>query len=151
MCEGAKSLRQKVWTCTKILSSNIYYFVAILRFLEIFGQRSVFFGSKTVFLGQEVHCCVIYIVFYTELYLQIYNYVQNRRFCRKNSQCLLDKKFYRHFCPANFCQLLPPCLGVYTSNPVSIKMQIFHTGSSKIRKSNFHHDSPLSLFDQNLE
>ena len=68
----------------------------LCRNIKIFGNlwtKKCIFWPKTVFLGQEVHCCVIYIVFYTELYLQIYNYVQNRRFCRKNSKYLLDKNF----------------------------------------------------------
>ena len=58
---------RKVWTWTKILSPNIRYFVGILRFvaiyalLEIFGQKMSFFGSKTVFLGQEVHYYMVYI------------------------------------------------------------------------------------------
>ena len=52
--EGAKGPRRKVWTQTKILSSNIRYFVAILRFVAIyalFGRlcQTVFFGvNKSV-------------------------------------------------------------------------------------------------------
>ena len=85
LCKGMKGLRQKVWTWTKILSPNICYFVGILRFvaiyalLEIFGQKMSFFGSKTVFLGQEVHYYMVYIAYFTELILQICDYAQKRR------------------------------------------------------------------------
>ena len=50
--ECAKGLRRKVWTQTKILSPNIRYFVAILRFVAIyaiFGRlkaRNVLFWIK---------------------------------------------------------------------------------------------------------
>ena len=37
LCEGTKGHRQKVWTQTKILSPNIRYFVAILRFVAIYA------------------------------------------------------------------------------------------------------------------
>ena len=70
----------------KILSPNIHYFVAILRFvaiyaffLEIFGQKKCLSGSKTVFLGQEVHYYMVYIAYFTELILQICDYAQKRR------------------------------------------------------------------------
>ena len=65
--------------------------------MEIFGQKSAFFRSKTESLGQEVHCYVIHIAFNTELNLQICNFVQNRRFCRENSNYALDEKFYVFF------------------------------------------------------
>ena len=43
-------------------------FVAIYAlFLEIFGQKKCLFGSKTVFLGQEVHYYMVYIAYFTEL------------------------------------------------------------------------------------
>ena len=38
-------------------------FVAIL---EIFGQNKCLFGSKTAFLGQEVHYYMVYFAFSTE-------------------------------------------------------------------------------------
>ena len=50
----------------------------LTQFLEIFG-------SKTVFLGQEVHYYMVYIAYFTELMLQISDYAQKRRSCRKNS------------------------------------------------------------------
>ena len=37
LCEGTKGLRHKVWTGTIILSPNIRYFVAILRFVAIYA------------------------------------------------------------------------------------------------------------------
>ena len=48
----------------------------------------MFFGSKTVFLGQEVHYYMVCIAYFTELSLQICNCAHKRRICR---------------------QLLPPC------------------------------------------
>ena len=38
----AKGLRRKVWTRTKILSPNIRYFVAILRFVAIYAFYKAF-------------------------------------------------------------------------------------------------------------
>ena len=43
------------------------------------GQKKCLFGSKTVFLGQEVHYYMVYIEYFTELILQICNYAQKRR------------------------------------------------------------------------
>ena len=37
------------------------------------------FGSKTVFLGQEVHFYMVYIAYFTELILQICDFAQKRR------------------------------------------------------------------------
>ena len=37
MCEGTKGLHRKVWTLTKILSTNIRCFVAKLRFVPIYS------------------------------------------------------------------------------------------------------------------
>ena len=63
----SKGLRRKVWTQTKMLSPNIRYFVAIFRFVAIytlFGRlwaKKCSFGSKTVFLGQEVHYNMVHV------------------------------------------------------------------------------------------
>ena len=51
-------------------------FVAIYALFEIFGQKKCLFGSKTVFLGKELHPYMVYIAYYTELNLQICNYAQ---------------------------------------------------------------------------
>ena len=106
MCGGTKGLRRNVWTRTKILSPNICYFVAILRFVAIyahFGRRWV----KIVFLGQEPYQYMIYIEYYNELRLQLCNYAQKRRICRENSK---DKIFVVIF--AIGCQLRPPCCNI---------------------------------------
>ena len=103
-CEGTKGLRRKVWTWTKILSPNMRYFVAILRFVTIytlFGNlwtKMTFFGLKTVFLGQKVHYYMVYIAYFTELNLQICDYSQKRRICRENCKYALGKNFHGHFC-----------------------------------------------------
>ena len=69
MCEGTKGVRRKVWTRTKILSPNIRYFDAILRFVAIYAL------------------CIAY---YTELNLKICNCVQKRRICREKYKYALD-------------------------------------------------------------
>ena len=57
------------------------------------------FWVKTVLIGQEVHYYMVYIAYLTELILQICNYAQKRRICRKNSKYALDENLYDHFCP----------------------------------------------------
>ena len=42
-------------------------FVAIYALFGDFWAKKVFFGSKTVFLGQEVHYYMVYIAYFTEL------------------------------------------------------------------------------------
>ena len=65
LCEGTKGLYRKVWTWTKVLSTNIRYFVAKLRFVAIFalfwrfGANKSFFGTTIVFHGQELHCYIL--------------------------------------------------------------------------------------------
>ena len=76
--EGLKVLgfHRKVWTRTKSFSPNIRYFVAILRFVAIYAlfgnlwATKFFFGSETVFLGQEVNHYMVCVAYYTELNLQ---------------------------------------------------------------------------------
>ena len=45
-------------------------------------QKKCLFGSKTVFLGQEVHYYMVYIAYFTELDLQICDYAQKRHILR---------------------------------------------------------------------
>ena len=45
----AKGLRQKVWTRTKILSPNIRYYIAILRFVAINTLFGSLLGKKVLF------------------------------------------------------------------------------------------------------
>ena len=47
-----------------------------MHFLDIFGQKKCLFGSKTVFLGQEVHYYMVYIAYFTVLILQICDYAE---------------------------------------------------------------------------
>ena len=58
-------------------------------------------------LGQEVHYFMVYIAYFTELNLQISNYMQERRICCENCKYALDENFHGHFCPqrkaAKFC------------------------------------------------
>ena len=116
MRRGTGGPRRKVWSWTKILSPKIRYFVAnkdlsrFTHFLEIFGQKKCLFGSKIVFLGQEVH--LVYIAYFSELNLQIRDYAQKQRICRENCKYALDESFHGHFCPqqkAAKLQVLLPC------------------------------------------
>ena len=106
MCEGTKGVCQKVLTRAKILSPSVGCFVAILRFVSIYaffwktlGKNSVFFGSKTVFLGQEVHYYMVYIAYFTELIWQICDYAQKRAFDAKIVNTRLTKIFIAIFAP----------------------------------------------------
>ena len=64
--ERASGAHRKVWTWTKILSSNIRYFVVIFRFVTIYAlfgnlwAKKVF--SKKVFFG---HYYMVFIAYYT--------------------------------------------------------------------------------------
>ena len=110
MCEGTKGRRQKVDTQTKILSPNIRYFVAILRFVAIYAlfgnlrAKEVPFGSNKVFFGQEVHYYMVYFAYYTEFNVQICDYAQKGHICRENRKYAHDENFDGHFC---FRQRLP--------------------------------------------
>ena len=46
-------------------------FVAIYALFGDLWAKKNLFGSKTVFLGQEVHYYMVYIAYFTELILQI--------------------------------------------------------------------------------
>ena len=69
-------------------------------FWKTLGKISAFLRSNTVFIWQE-------IAYSSELNLQICNYAQNRRICRKISKYTPDEHFDAHFCPhrkaTNFC------------------------------------------------
>ena len=54
-------------------------FVAIYALFGDLWAKKCLFGSKTVFLGQELHYYMVYIAYFTELILQIYDYAQKRR------------------------------------------------------------------------
>ena len=54
-------------------------FVAIYALFGDLWAKKCLFGSKTVFLGQEVHYYMVYIAYFTELILQICDYAQKRR------------------------------------------------------------------------
>ena len=50
---------------------------------------------------------MVYFAYFTELILQICDYAQKQRICRKNCKYALDGNFHGHFCPrrkaAKFC------------------------------------------------
>ena len=85
-----------------------------MHFSEIFGQKQCLFGSKTVFLGQEVHYYMVYMAYFTELNLKIWDYAQNDAFVAKIVITRLTKGFMAIFAPAEslpspatlFCNML---------------------------------------------
>ena len=87
------------------------------------------FWVKTVLLGQEVHYYMVYIAYFTELNLQICDYVQKQRIHRKNSKYALDENFHGHFFlwrkAANFC------------HPVSVSHFWFSTTLTLIKRITF--------------
>ena len=54
--------------------------------MHVLEDLSCFFGTTTVFLGQEVHYYMVYIAYYTESNLQKCNYVQNKVFVAKKGK-----------------------------------------------------------------
>ena len=50
LCKGTKGLRRKIWTQTKILSPKIRYFVAIIRFVEIYALFGNLWAKKCCFV-----------------------------------------------------------------------------------------------------
>ena len=75
----AEVAREHGWHPGKSLDSDENFKPEHTHFLEIFGQKKCLFGSKTVFLGQEVHYYMVYIAYFTGLILQICDYAQKRR------------------------------------------------------------------------
>ena len=64
-------------------------------FLEVYAQKKCFFGSNTVFLGQEMHYYMLCIAYFTRLNWQICNYAQKRR--RKKSKYAVGESFHAIF------------------------------------------------------
>ena len=79
---GCAGLRRKVWTQMKILSPNLRYFVAIIRFVAIYApfggqEKGLFLGSNTVYicgktwrsaLSHDIYC-MLYVNIFCDLYL----------------------------------------------------------------------------------
>ena len=68
LCEGTKGLGRTVWTRTKILSPNICYFVAVLKFvaiyalLEIFEKRAFGVKNSVVWAKKCTNKCMVCIL-----------------------------------------------------------------------------------------
>ena len=87
----AEVAREHRWHPPKSLDSDENFkpkhtlFCRELRFFAIYAlfgdlwAKKCLLGSKTVFLGQEVHYYMVYIAYFTELILQICDYAQKRR------------------------------------------------------------------------
>ena len=88
MTRVAEVAREHGWHPPKSLDSGENFkpehtlFCCELRFVAIYAlfgdlwAKKCLFGSKTVFLGQEVHYYMVYIAYFTELILQICDYAQ---------------------------------------------------------------------------
>ena len=86
----AEVAREHGWHPPKSLDSDENFkpehtlFCRELRFVAIYAlfgdlwAKKCLFGSKTVFLGQEVHYYIVYIAYFTELILQICDYAQKQ-------------------------------------------------------------------------
>ena len=119
LCRVAEVAREHGWHPPKSLDSDKNFkpehtlFCRKLRFVAIYAlfgdlwAKKCLFGSKTVFLGQEVQYYMLYIAYFTALNLQICNYAQKRRMSHENFKYVLDENFHGHFCPrrkaAKFC------------------------------------------------
>ena len=87
----AEVAREHGWHPLKSLNSDENFqpkhtlFYRELRFVAIYAlfgdlwAKKCLFGSKTVFLKQEVHYFMVYIAYFTELGLQMCDYAQKRR------------------------------------------------------------------------
>ena len=117
-CRVAEVAREHGWHLLKSLDSDENFkhehtlfcelrFVAIYALFGDLWPKKCLFGSKTVFLGQEVHYHMVCIAYFTELILQICDYAQKRRIWRQNCKYALDENFHCHFCSrrkaAKFC------------------------------------------------
>ena len=133
----AEVAREHGWHPPKSLDSDENFkpehtlFCRELRFVAIYAlfgdlwAKKCLFGSKTVFLGQEVHYYMVYIAYFTELILQICDYAQKRRIWRENCKYVLDKNFHCHFCSrrkaAKFCHpALVPCEVPYNTDHLTL-------------------------------
>ena len=66
-----------------LLCRDIGSLIHLRTFWESLAKEMFFFGSKTVFLGQEVHYHMVYIAYHSELNLQISNSAKNFAFVAK--------------------------------------------------------------------
>ena len=107
----AEVAQEHGWHLTKSLDPDENFkpehtlFCGELRFVAIYAifgdlwAKKCLFGSKTVFLGLEVHYYMVYIAYFTELILQICDYAQERRICCENCKYALDENCHGLFCP----------------------------------------------------
>ena len=96
-------MHQQSWSQLQLI---LNYSDDLRTFWETLGKK-VLFGSKTVFLWQEVHYYMVYIAYFTELNLQICDCAQKRHIWRENCKNAFDENFHCHFCSrrkaAKFC------------------------------------------------
>ena len=86
-------------------------------------KNSVSWARIALFVG---------IANYTELNLQICSYAQKQRICRKQSKYALDESFDGHLPSPKGCQLLPPCLELFSltlASSILTTMGILSLGS----------------------
>ena len=84
-CAGARGAPAEKFGLRQFFLAQTYAILSrikICRNYALFGDlwaKKCLFGSKTVFLGQELQYYMVYIVYFTELILQICDYAQKRR------------------------------------------------------------------------
>ena len=104
---GSTGGTRQAWTYVNFCRELRFVAIYALFFWDLWAKK-VPFWVKTVLLGQEVHCYMVYIAYFTELILQIWDYTQKRRIWRENCKYPLDENFHCHFCSrrkaAKLCQ-----------------------------------------------
>ena len=76
---------QKFEALTLLFCHNFKICRDLHTFWKTLGKKCVFFCffvfflSKTVFLGQDVHYYMVYVAYFTELILQICDYAEKQR------------------------------------------------------------------------
>ena len=80
-------MHQQSWSQLQLI---LNYSDDLRTFWKTLGKK-VLFGSKTVFLWQEVHYYMVYGASYTELIWQLFNYAQKWRICREITNTCLTK------------------------------------------------------------
>ena len=85
----------------------------------------MFFGSKTVFLGQEVHYYMVCIAYFTELSLQICNCAHKRRICRQLLPPCPTIRFF-NWVPALIVFVSVPCTRRYIAATCPCASHFFH-------------------------
>ena len=138
---SAKGLRRKVWTRKKMLSPNIRYFVAILRFVAIYAlfwkskvKKVPFWVKNSVSWARSALLHGIYCILHWVKFANLW-----WRICRENSKYALDESFHGHFClqrkAANFCH---PALRSFMVSLLVFLLTLGLVSSTPVPSSRIH-------------